>query len=78
MVLPFTSASVVIGFNPPDFRVRCDPSARRPASGLYRTKAAAICFIAIFMAASATKIWTAAGNRASFCRVAAARPRGSG
>ena len=47
VVLPFTSASVDIGFNPPDFRVGCDIlPAQRPASGLYGTKAVDICFIA--------------------------------
>jgi len=32
VVLPFTSATVDIGFNPPDFRVGCDPS--RPTTRL--------------------------------------------
>ena len=41
---PFTSASVVIGFNPPGFRVRCDASRPTTRLGLVPNKSGSYLF----------------------------------
>jgi len=78
MVLPFMSASVVIGFNPPGFRVRCDASRPTTRFRLVPNKSGSYLFHCNIYGRVGHEIRTAAGNRASFCRIAAARPRGSG